>query len=150
VMQGQTVYYRLTDQDAIDIEISRRAVAPALYDGDNMVTIPPRHVFHGAPVEADGMLPAEIVTVYSEFDAKSGFKCDKVPFSEPDKRSHRLFSGVADIRVKLPGNDVLWVPRAQWDPNPVIAKYSESYGVGNYVIPKPGLFTVVQPPSLLT
>jgi len=142
-MMGQTVFYRLSEQDTFHVRNQRELEADLeVFDGTTKA-----RPFHGDPVEIGQLLPAEVVRAYSEFEAANNFHTsNKLTL---DILSRRNFSGFADIRVKLPGNDVLWVPRAERDENPVLAKEELQYGIGKLVLPDFGKFMVVMPPSLI-
>lgn len=143
-MQGQTVFYRLSEENVWDIKRMREAVA-SVYSFDGQTHI---NFFHGAPVEIGMMCPAEVFRCYSEFEEKYNFKLPKT-ITFPDPQAMRNFSGYADLRVHLPGNDVLWVPLAKLDDNPVAAPNQVNVGSGLLVLPGIGKFTVVLPPPLI-
>ena len=94
----------------------------------------------GDMVTVGMLLPADVVLCYSI--AELGDENLIVHDADPKK----IFSGVADLRVLLPGNDVLWVPRAMEDDSP---EPQEGRGYGVTSLPKHGMFTTNQPASLV-
>lgn len=144
MMNGQTVYYRLTEENYGDIIRQRELVVSVqVFDGMSQTRF-----FHGAPVSIGQVLAAEVVNAYSKYDyARLIHPYAKKTSMDPNDKKY--FSGYADIRVKLPGNDTLWVPLAQLDENPKPKGEIGSFGVGLLVVPEIGKFTVVLPPPLI-
>jgi hypothetical protein len=141
VIQGQTVYYRLSEENFADVNHQRdmKATVLTMYDGIEHV-----HIFHGAPVSIGMVLPAEVVRCYSQYAYDRLIHPRTV-----STRSKKHFSGFADIRVKLPGNDILWVPLAEMDDNPKKDGELGEHGVGYLTVPEVGKFTVVMPAPLI-
>lgn len=165
---GQTVFYRLSAQDAEKVNKQRKdalefhkKLAHALehmphssYAMELEIFVPllgsgyQRH--HGLPVEEGMLLPAEVVICYTA--AEKGYVGDgrdtPIPLDEEEakKQLSQDFSGVAALRVSLPGNDVLFVPEAVEDINPEIER---ERGCGITAIPKMGMFTTAVPADLL-
>jgi hypothetical protein len=77
---GQTVFYRLTADDAETISAIRKDALNAALS----------RFSHGDKVKEGQVLPAEVVTL--------------------EYKNPRSADVVAGIRVLLPGNDVLWLP----------------------------------------
>lgn len=109
----------------------------------------PGAVMHVGDVVKEGeVFPAVVVKPYSQKEWVDMFRPGN-KIRTPDPAAHRYFSGHADIRVLLPGNDDLWVPRAQWDENPTRAE-GDGKDLGFVtVVPLCGLFTTVSPPPLI-
>lgn len=144
-MAGMTVYYRLSEENVQDVNFSRKLRAISEYEtGPTDPIVKPIHsIFHGAPVKTGMVCPAEVFKPYSVYEhlKENGGLQDG---TADDKKS---FSGFADLRVHLPGNDTLWVSRAVMDPNPSAS--DAFFGLGVTVVPEIGKFTVVQPAPLL-
>lgn len=139
MMQGQTVWYRLTEENVQDVNFSRSLRAVSSHEMEPEDPIIPAHhpIFHGIPVEDGQIFPAEVIRVYSVYET------DKIQENDWAKRT---FSGVADLKVSLPGNDFLYVPVAEEDKD---SKEYESNGVGITVIPARGKFTCSSPAELI-
>lgn len=142
IYQGQTVFYRLSEENIFDINRTREFLVDAVvFDGMTKM-----HPFHGAPVVEGMMLPAEVVRCYSTREYT------KLMFPHREtlgKYSKKEFSGYADLKVSLPGNDFLWVPLAQLDENPSTDGEAGEHGVGYLMLPEVGKFTVVPPAPLV-
>jgi hypothetical protein len=122
---GATVWYTLTDADVERVWKQRE-----------------NSHFHGSPVKTGEMLPAEVVRCYTAWEKRFA---DTPSFPSPEA-AHQDFSGFADLRVLLPGNDVLWAPSAMEDTSP-IASMGRGHGVTS--VPAPGMFTRAVPGGLL-
>ena len=88
------------------------------------------------------LLPADVVRCYAAGEVNGYFGRDAPEHPNPS----RDFSGKADIRVLLPGNDVLFVAEAVEDVNP---KAATDWGHGITALPAHGMFTSAQPATLL-
>lgn len=144
-MSGMTVYYRLSEENVNDIRYQRHVVVEGLTPGTPK-EFHIRNIFHGAPVEIGMVCPAEVFKPYSIYEyAEENNLMKASDYNESEAK--KTFSGYADLRVHLPGNDTLWVPRAKMDWNPSVAGIF--FGVGTTVVPEIGKFTVVQPAPLL-
>lgn len=88
------------------------------------------------------LLPADVVRCYSAEEAQGYFGRDMPEHPKPSAD----FSGKADLRVLLPGNDVLFVPEALEDVSP---KSASGWGHGTTSLPEHGKFTTAAPASLL-
>lgn len=88
------------------------------------------------------LLPADVLRCYSAEEAGGYFGRDMPEHPKPSAD----FSGKADIRVLLPGNDVLFVPESLEDVNP---KSATGWGLGVTALPAHGKFTTAIPASLL-
>lgn len=139
---GMTVFYRLSEENVADINFSRSRVSIMTQDKDGNTVNVIHHIFHGKTVHAGMLLPAEVMYAYSV--------AEHVP-ADPDSGgplewARKAFSGYADLRVKLPGNDTLWVPEAEEDTN---CKPSYSRGQGVTSVPGYGKFTRSTPAPLI-
>ena len=123
---GDMVYYRLTEKNA---ELINWRL------GKNGVT--------GKKVEAGQIFPALVITAFSTFD--------RVPIEEIHDSSwaRKTFSGVADLKVFLPGSADLWVSEAELDESPVPAPQELQISSSLLVYPAHGKFTTVQLPPLI-
>jgi hypothetical protein len=141
VIIGQTVFYRLTFGEAAKVNKWReegdkfRAVAGP----ENPVGL---IVHFGDPVKGGELLPAEVVRIYSALE-RTHIDPD---FSASSEVFQKTFSGIADLRIHLPGNDVLWVPCAHID---LECQSHTGKGLGVTMLPKYGKFTTVPPAELL-
>lgn len=148
---GQTVWYRISEDDAVKTN-KRRDDADSFMDyllQLGSMTEPlesfllnPGFVRHYGPdLEAGTLLPATVVKAYSVYEYD--------PEEEEDiSWAKKTFSGVADIQVHLPGNDILWVEQALEDRTPT--DFEQIYpGAPVTVLPAPGLFTCSSPADLL-
>jgi hypothetical protein len=166
---GQTVFYRLSAEDAEkvnkrreDAEFFHRKLSEAAeYKGgafsahtiEGLVPLlgSGYQQHHGLPVTEEMLLPAEVVICYTA--AEKGYVGDgrdtPIPLDEEEakKQLSQDFSGMAALRVSLPGNDVLFVPEAVEDINPEIER---GRGCGITAMPKPGMFTTAVPADLLS
>lgn len=171
MIPGATVWYRVSDEDAEQI-YKRRNDAEEFFQRladirenfpgahwmdspDLMAILIPvldsgfqRHF--GDVVGPDELLPAEVVRCYTleEMDPQHnglkewGFDFDEHHYSQ----AHLMWSGIADIRVSLPGNDVLYVSQAAVDRN---CTPSQGRGHGITSLPAQGRFTTMAPAELL-
>lgn len=137
---GQTVYYRLSRTGAEVVNRRRELAYTKLSghpDNDGMQ-------FHfGTKVEEGQLLPATVVVAYNAHD--KGYHGGREHIEGTDARLN--FSGVADIRVLLPGNDVLFVQNAVEDTN-CLANGNMGHGIT--ALPDYGMFTQSQPAELLS
>lgn len=139
---GQTVWYRLDDDDADGMNERREELAGAL-------NVPGYIARIGAHLEPGMLLPAEVVACYTVQEAVERLHPDDVDnLYDPEdlRQPHITFSGFADIRVKLPGNDTLWLPWTQQDRQ---CKAVQGRGHGTTSMPRKGLFTTSAPAELL-
>lgn len=137
---GQQVYYRVSAKDAEKVNRWRRRAAGNLVQHqqeDNG-----KQIHFGMEIETGQLLPATVVVAYNA--EQKGFARGHDYISGTDRKLS--FSGVADIRVLLPGNDVLFVPGAVEDKSPSI---SYDFGHGITALPDYGMFTQCQPAELL-
>lgn len=137
---GQTVYYRLSRTGA-EVVNRRRDLAyvrmSERHENDGM------QIHFGTRVEEGQLLPATVVVAYNAHD--KGYHGGREHIDGTDTRFN--FSGVADIRVLLPGNDVLFVQNAVEDTNCLV---DDSMGHGITALPGYGMFTQSQPAPLLS
>lgn len=136
---GSTVWYRLTEEDAEKVNRWRNTASKYRSSKGFCSTGCQEHF--GNRVNAGELLPATVVRCYSA--AAMGHEVYGFP-AAPD--AVKDFSGVAGIRVLLPGNDVLYVPKAKMDMNPVS---DETMGHGVTSLPAHGMFTASIPAPLL-
>lgn len=137
---GQQVYYRVSAEDAEKVNRwRRRAVGNLVHhqQEDNG-----KQIHFGMEIETGQLLPATVVVAYSARATKRAEGFEHIPGTNPELS----FSGYADIRVLLPGNDVLFVPGAVEDKN---CKVNYSMGHGVTALPDYGMFTQSVPASLL-
>lgn len=159
---GSTVWYRLSDKDADLVEtrradgekfrkelrtavdyIQRRSSGTHIYQELTPLLFSGFQVHTGSTVSSGELLPATVVVLYNAAE----MLCDSYGPFDFDKRPENpegVFSGFADIRVLLPGNDVLWVPGTCEDVN------CEGVQTPNGLLslPAPGKFTSCVPPGL--
>jgi hypothetical protein len=151
MIPGQTVFYRITYGQAEKVNKRRkdaekfRELLSLLPDRQEILRdfLSSGFVVHyGSPVKGGELLPAVVVRAYSALEREH---ID--PSSNgPSGWARKAFSGVADIRVILPGNDDLWVPGAQLDMSPIS---STSKGQGVTAIPEFGKFVSSAPATLI-
>lgn len=137
---GQMVYYRVSREDA-DAVNRRRAHAYANLSEHQRLSNGTQ-IHFGTEIEEGQLLPAIVIRAYNA--EEKGFARGHDYVSGTDRKFS--FSGVADIRVLLPGNDILFVPGAIEDTSPQ-ANYS--MGMGITTLPAHGLFTQATPAELL-
>lgn len=156
MQMGQTVYYRLSKQDAENVN-KRREYSRDFHNQLKQLGMYEDHVSQrllaftvsgyvchmGTPVLEGELLPAHVVVCYSAQDL--GHDQYGEPYDKPD--AYQQFSGVADIRVLLPGSDVLYVPRAKEDMIPTAAEGRHGHGIT--ALPAPGKFVQSVPAPLL-
>ena len=134
MMIGQTVWYRVSDADLSEIFLQRERIRVFGGGGyDDPVTTELYAVNQGDPVKTGELLPADVIRIYSHLEL--GTQDDIFP-----ELAHSTFGGVADIRVKLPGNDDLYVPKARMDNE---SGQTVKYGVGTMYLPPHGTFTII-------
>lgn len=134
MMIGQTVWYRVSQSDVYRVFIQRERIRVFGEAGwDDEVTTEMYEVNHGDAVTAGELLPADVIRIYSHQDL--GTQDDIFP-----ELAHSTFGGVADIRVKLPGNDDLYLPKARMDNE---TGQTVKYGVGTMYLPPHGTFTII-------
>lgn len=145
MMPGQKVWYRLTEENVQDVNFSRSLRALSKHEtGPTDPIIKPDHpIFHGIPVEDGQIFPAEVIRCYSLYERDT----DLHGSEDAIEWTKRTFSGVADLKVSLPGNDFLYVPKALEDKN---SKEFSTNGNGVTVIPERGKFTCSSPAELLS
>lgn len=144
---GNEVFYRLSEENVQDIHFRRTLMANDKYDTydihqGELVPTPSHQIFTGPDVEIGEVFPALIIRAYSVFDRTT-------EDDEPDREYAKLvFSGVADLKVFIPGSETLWVPLAEEDLDgvPVERQLGAS---PNAKLVALGKFTRIQPPSLL-
>lgn len=138
---GQMVFYRLSRNDADRVNYRRRRGV------ENMTkhkqTDDGSQIHFGIQVEEGQLLPATVVVAYNAHD--KGYHGGREHIEGTDARFS--FSGVADIRVLLPGNDVLFVQNAVEDTN-CLANGNMGHGIT--ALPDYGMFTQSQPADLLS
>lgn len=143
---GQTVWYRLDEDDAEAVRRLRSVEIVVHGETDFPEVVNP---LYGNEVHDGDMLPAEVVACYTVEEAVLRLHPDDAEnLYDPEDRRHPhiTFSGFADLRVKLPGNDTLWLPWAQQDRN---CKAVQGRGHGVTSTPRKGLFTTSAPAELL-
>lgn len=96
----------------------------------------------GARAEEGQLLPAIVLRAYNA--AEKGFARGHDYISGTDRSLS--FSGVADIKVLIPGDNDLFVPGAVEDKSPSI---SHDFGHGITALPAHGMFTQSVPAPLL-
>lgn len=138
---GQTVFYRLTYSQSEKVNGWRVAGKNFLDSaGDES---PVGFVIHvGEPVRGGELLPAVVVRAYNAVE-RPHIDPD---FGAPEQACKNVFSGVADLRVLLPGNDILWVPDAHLD---MECMAHTGRGIGATMLPKMGKFTTTAPAELV-
>lgn len=137
---GQTVFYRISREDAEAVNRRREPASLRLRTGSQW------HV--GDTVEVGELLPACVVRCYSQAETGHDQFGDPVTTWEGSAGDiNMFFSGIADIRVILPGNDVLYVHHAAEDMSPLFSPSGK--GHGNTALPDFGKFTQSSPGSLL-
>jgi hypothetical protein len=144
---GQTVFYRLDDDDIEAVRRLRRGVTT--FDNEGFAFAEAVNLLYGSEIKEGDLLPAEVVACYTVEEAVLKLHQDDVDnlYDAEDRRQpHITFSGFADIRVKLPGNDILWLPWAQQDRQ---CKAVQGRGHGTTALPQKGLFTTSVPAELL-
>jgi hypothetical protein len=143
---GQTVWYALSLNQARKVNAWR--CKPIL--GEDRQGETPNVIVHlGEPVSDTMLLPAEVVACYTVEEALLRLRpddADNLYDAEDLRQPHITFSGFADIRVKLPGNDTLWLPWTQQDRQ---CKAVQGRGHGTTSMPREGLFTTSAPAELL-
>lgn len=97
----------------------------------------------GARTEQGQLLPAIVLRPYNA--AEKGFARGHDYISGTDR--NLSFSGVADIKVLIPGDNDLFVPGAVEDTNCLA---NENMGHGITALPDYGMFTQSQPADLLS
>lgn len=144
---GQTVFYRLDDDD-VEAVTKLRDATVVIHENTEW----PEYVnlLYGSQIKAGDLLPAEVVACYTVEEAISRLHPGDTYnlYNAEDRRQpHITFSGFADIRVKLPGNDILWLPWVQQDRQ---CKAVQGRGHGTTALPQKGLFTTSAPAELLS
>lgn len=137
---GQQVYYRVSAEDAERVNRRRSHAMASLTEHQQKSDGTQLHF--GMEIETGQLLPATVVAAYSA--EQKGFARGHDYISGTDR--NLSFSGVADIRVLLPGNDVLFVPGAVED-NSCTVNHSMGHGVT--ALPDYGMFTQSVPAPLL-
>lgn len=138
---GQTVYYRVSAEDAEKVNRRRSHALASL--SKHQRKSDGTQIHFGMEIETGQLLPATVVVAYSA--EQKGFARGHDYVSGTDRSLS--FSGVADIRVLLPGNDVLFVQNAVEDTNCLV---DDSMGHGITALPGYGMFTQSQPAPLLS
>lgn len=129
---GDTVWYRITNNDIIRVYAARESASQVrTWDNGIQGWV---SAFDGDKLSAGELLPAQVVRMYTHTDL--GTKDEFFP-----ELASTTFGGVADIRVSLPGSDVLYIRRAEMD-----MTNGESQN-GSY-IPPVGKFSIVGPKEL--
>lgn len=150
MMIGQTVWYRISESDANNMNKRRGDMddfLDHLLELGSLATsleaylLNPGFIRHyGRDLTTGDLLPAIVIKPYSMADqsVKAG-----------DDWAKKSFSGFADLQVHLPGNDLLWVPMAQEDKIPV--EYVQlAPGSSITVLPAHGKFTCSSPAELIS
>ena len=138
---GQTVYYRVSAEDAEKVNRRRSHALASL--SKHQRKSDGTQIHFGMEIETGQLLPATVVVAYNAHD--KGYHGGREHIDGTDTRFN--FSGVADIRVLLPGNDVLFVQNAVEDTNCLV---DDSMGHGITALPGYGMFTQSQPAPLLS
>ena len=158
---GQTVYYRLTEEDAKSVNMRRLKYQElrrmfVRHDEKTPQHLGAGHLFEmmalaltapeGDPVDKGMLLPAEVVRCFSAAEIGHDMFGDAPgEGSGPGILLGVAFSGIASLRVSLTGNDTLWVDRAKEDVNPLA---DHSFGHGVTALPACGMFTQSVPAEL--
>jgi hypothetical protein len=140
MMVGQTVWYRISDEDVEQIGRRRMDAINSHFLVDQTGAGSGAVMHFGDKVERGELLPAEVVRIYSHADL--GTQDEIFP-----ELAATTFGGKADIRVKLPGSDILYVPKASMGTD---RGQTVKYGLGKTHLPPLGTFTVVAPAELAT
>lgn len=122
MMIGQTVWYRMTQDNAVYVE-SVRYLRPSLFQGDE--------------VSEGDLLPATVVRMHD--------KTSMEILTEPPEQPTDFHC--ADIRVLLPGNDMLFVRKVLEDHNPV-GRMEPNRQIT--ALPIPGCFTQSAPAQMFS
>ena len=156
MIPGTRVYYRMSFEDAKKVNTHRQRYlelkemvvrhdqrtpehlgAGRLLEMLALALVAPE----GSVVLKDELFAADVARCYSAADRGYAQR------DEPERKQPDLdFSGVADLRVLLPGNDTLFVPGAVEDQYPTALKVGK-FGVTS--LPKAGMFTRNVPYGLL-
>ena len=122
---GQTVFYRLDEKQSEKFLADCKA--------ENIVL----------PYATILIFPATVVTCYSAGTIGHNSFGEKV-----EQDSYKIFSGVADLNVHLPGK-ILYVHNAKEDVSPTVLPEG-LYGHGVTPIPRYGMYTQASPAPLLS
>lgn len=140
MIDGMTVFYRLKHSEADKVN-RWRAEGKSFREAageENTGLI----VHCGDEVKGGMLLPATVIHAYSI--AERGTDDPSVDNTEGWAR--RAFSGIADLKVNLPGNDFLWVPGAKLDRTP---QSQTGRGSGITAMPAFGMFVTTPPAQLV-
>lgn len=154
---GDRVFYRISGDDARkrnshlleyqklrDLWVAHDNKAPEHLGAGYLMTMLATALIYpeGNFITIGELLPADVVRCYSAGEVGGYFGRDMPENPKPSSD----FSGKADIRVLLPGNDVLFIAEAVEDVNP---KSASGWGHGITSLPEHGKFTTASPASLL-
>jgi hypothetical protein len=145
---GQTVFYALTAEDALKMNDRRKDAHSSNYMKDRTGEGPGAVMHYGDTLTAGMLLPAEVVRMYSiaEREQELGVALSSSEYATPAWKCKTF--ACADIQVKLPGNDHLFVRRAEIDHSPR-GLMDSPFGVSITLQPANGKFTVCLPASLI-
>lgn len=156
VTPGQTVFYRLTYKNAAAVNKRRedskdfmKLIREIPEDMSDEMTLLWSRLYesgyqwhYGDLVKGGELLPATVVRAYSVYEMGT-----KDPNGDNTEGwSRKAFSGIADLRVLLPGNDILWVPGARKEDT---GTSHTGKGQGITLMPSFGKFTTAVPATLI-
>lgn len=157
MIQGMTVFYRLKHSEAEKVNKRRadaekfRKMMAGLTDFQldiDVVDILKEFlvsgyvVHYGEEVKGGVLLPAQVIRAYSVTERGT----NDPDSGGPQSWANKAFSGIADLKVSLPGNDFLWVPQAKMDRAP---RSHTGTGQGVTAMPDYGMFVTTPPAQLI-